>query len=177
VDSRGVDRNHADMRLPVVPPDPIDTGCAGCSRRALLHGLAAAAAAVIAGCATDDPTLAGDAGAGSNPLACGKNLCLDLNDPMNATLTRVDGAVVITAPRDRIIVIRTSTTTVQAVSDICTHAGCGVRYDRVNRQLSCPCHGSTFSLAGAVLQGPAFRPLAGYQTQLDPATNLLTIVL
>ncbi|HEX7839244.1 MAG TPA: Rieske 2Fe-2S domain-containing protein [Kofleriaceae bacterium] len=177
VDSGALDGNHAGMRLAVVPPDPTDAGCAGCSRRVLLQGFAVTAAAALVGCRTDDTILQTDAGPGSITTACGNNLCLDLGDPLNAALTQVDGSLVVTAPRDRIIVVRTSDTAAQAVSDVCTHAACGVRYDHVNRIFSCPCHGSTYAMTGAVLQGPATRPLARYQTQLDLSANQLTIFL
>jgi cytochrome b6-f complex iron-sulfur subunit len=73
--------------------------------------------------------------------------------------------------------VRSSATVVQAVSDICTHAGYGVRYDRVNKILSCPCHGSQYTLTGMVIRGPAIQPLTQYQTQLDASTNQLTILL
>jgi nitrite reductase/ring-hydroxylating ferredoxin subunit len=165
------------MRLAVVPPDPTDAGCAGCSRRALLHGFAVTAATVLVGCRTDDTMLQPDAGPESTATACGNNLCLDLNDPLNAALTKVDGSLVVSAPKDSIIVVRTSDTAAQAMSDVCTHAGCGVRYDHVNRVFSCPCHGSRYSLTGAVLQGPATQPLVRYQTQLDLSANQLTIFL
>ena len=63
------------------------------------------------------------------------------------------------------------------MSDVCTHARCGVRYDHVNQIFNCPCHGSRYALTGAVLQGPATRALARYQTQLDLSANQLTIFL
>jgi Rieske Fe-S protein len=40
----------------------------------------------------------------------------------------------------------------------CTHQGC--QPEPVGDRLVCPCHGSEFALDGAVLQGPAERPLA-----------------
>jgi len=171
------------MPLRVVPAASTDEGCAGCSRRAILRGLALTAASALVGCPSDDGSIGGtgpdggDDGSGSTALACGTNLCLDLDDPKNAALTAVDGALVVAAPRDTILLVRSSATVVQAVSDICTHAGCGVRYDHVNKILSCPCHGSQYTLTGMVLRGPAFRPLAKYQTQLDASTNQLTILL
>lgn len=171
------------MQLRVVPAASTDEGCRGCSRRAVLHGLALTAASALVGCPSGDGSMSGtdpdggDGGSGSITSVCGTNLCLDLNDPKNAALTEIDGALVITAPRDSILLVRSSDTVVQAVSDICTHAGCGVRYDHVDQVLSCPCHGSKYTLNGIVIQGPAFRPLAKYQTQLDPIKNLLTILL
>jgi Rieske Fe-S protein len=174
------------MQLRVVPAASTDEGCRGCSRRAVLHGLAVTAASALVGCPSPDGSTGGtgpdggdggDGGSGSTTSACGANLCLDLNDPRNAALTMVNGALVIAAPKDSILLVRSSATVVQAVSDICTHAGCGVRYDHVNQILSCPCHGSQYTLTGMVLRGPAFRPLAKYQTQLDASTNQLTILL
>ncbi|HEX3760558.1 MAG TPA: Rieske (2Fe-2S) protein [Kofleriaceae bacterium] len=175
------DGNDA-VAMPVrAPLAPTAAGCPGCSRRAVLRGLAMTTASVLVGCtgapggAGSDP--GGDGGSSSTASACGANLCLDLDDPSNAALTAVDGALIVAAPRDSILLVRSSATVVQAVSDVCTHAGCGVRYDHVNKILSCPCHGSQYTLTGMVIRGPAFRPLAKYQTQLDATTNQLTILL
>jgi Rieske Fe-S protein len=40
----------------------------------------------------------------------------------------------------------------------CTHAGCKLPAV-TDGKLNCPCHGSQFSLDGAVLRGPAVAPL------------------
>ena len=185
MDTAAIGGNHdRAMQLRVVPAASTGEGCPGCSRRAVLHGLALTAASALVGCPSGDGSMdgtdggeGGDGGSGSTASPCGANLCLDLNDPKNAALTAVDGALVVAAPRDSILLVRSSATVVQAVSDICTHAGCGVRYDHVNKILSCPCHGSEYTLAGMVLRGPAFRPLTPYPTQLDASTNQLTILL
>ncbi|GAA1995693.1 Rieske (2Fe-2S) protein [Catenulispora subtropica] len=48
----------------------------------------------------------------------------------------------------------------QAVSGVCTHQGCRLRVDTPREQLACPCHGATFTLAGAPLTRPhGSRPL------------------
>lgn len=44
-------------------------------------------------------------------------------------------------------------------SPICTHLGCGYRWEPSERLFKCPCHGSVFNVAGAVVAGPAPRPL------------------
>ena len=49
--------------------------------------------------------------------------------------------------------------TSHAVSPTCTHMGCLVAFNGVEKAWECPCHGSRFALDGAVLQGPATRPL------------------
>jgi len=134
------------------------------------------AASVLVGCPADTG-LAPDAGPGSTTAMCGINLCVDLKDAANTALTMVDGTLTIRAPSDEILVIRTSPTAIVAVSEICTHAGCSVRYDHVGKVLNCPCHGSRYSLTGTVLRGPATRSLQSYTAQLDQSTDLLTIML
>lgn len=44
-------------------------------------------------------------------------------------------------------------------SPICTHLGCGYRWEQSERLFKCPCHGSVFDVKGAVVAGPAPRPL------------------
>lgn len=41
----------------------------------------------------------------------------------------------------------------------CTHLGCTPRWEPMNGVFQCPCHGSRFSPAGEVLNGPAVRGL------------------
>lgn len=50
-------------------------------------------------------------------------------------------------------------TGVLALSDECTHQKCTVDYLLERRVIFCPCHGAQFSAIGAVLAGPAPRPL------------------
>jgi Rieske Fe-S protein len=47
----------------------------------------------------------------------------------------------------------------------CTHRGCQVEPQGL--RLVCPCHGSTFSLDGSVLEGPAERALTAYPVTLE----------
>jgi glycine/D-amino acid oxidase-like deaminating enzyme/nitrite reductase/ring-hydroxylating ferredoxin subunit len=45
------------------------------------------------------------------------------------------------------------------VSAACTHMGCVVHWNAVERSWDCPCHGSRFDIDGRVIEGPALSPL------------------
>ena len=49
--------------------------------------------------------------------------------------------------------------TVRTLSATCTHMGCLLAYNDLERSFDCRCHGSRFALDGRVLHGPAVAPL------------------
>jgi len=57
------------------------------------------------------------------------------------------------------------------VSAVCSHLGGTVGFNDAEKTWECPCHGSRFGPDGAVLQGPAVRPLAPVATHLGVAAH------
>ena len=64
-----------------------------------------------------------------------------------------------------------------AFDDTCTHAGCSLAMGKLDgTTVTCACHGSRFDVtSGAVLRGPAARPLRSRLVQVE-GENLLTEV-
>jgi cytochrome b6-f complex iron-sulfur subunit len=65
-----------------------------------------------------------------------------------------------------VIVIRT-TDGYHAVSAVCTHLACIVRWDEQRAVLACPCHAGFFTVNGDVISGPPPSPLTKYQVQVQ----------
>jgi cytochrome b6-f complex iron-sulfur subunit len=69
-----------------------------------------------------------------------------------------------------------------ALHGSCPHLGCAPRWLSSERKFICPCHGSTFTIEGERLQGPASRALervkvelgANGEILLDPSVRLRT---
>ncbi len=54
-----------------------------------------------------------------------------------------------------------------AMSNICTHLGCRVRWIAEKNQFFCPCHNGVFSKTGEVISGPPPKPLNRYQVKIE----------
>ena len=77
-------------------------------------------------------------------------------------LAKPDGAIkILPDGRAEPILVLAQPDAFSALSPICTHRGCTVGVQ--GPRLVCPCHGSTYDRMGAVLKGPAERPLARYR--------------
>lgn len=89
----------------------------------------------------------------------------------------------------KIFLFRESTS-FHAISGICTHLGCTVKFspfplpqEETVRQLTyralgefhCPCHGSRFRGEGTNYAGPAPRPLKCFHIEISPATGELMV--
>jgi len=62
-----------------------------------------------------------------------------------------------------------------ALSRTCTHLGCSVPWDEKTQKFICPCHGSSFDIAGRVLTPPATRGLDSYPLRIENGTILVNI--
>lgn len=54
-----------------------------------------------------------------------------------------------------------------ALSNVCTHLGCRVRWITEEGQYFCPCHNAIFDKLGLVVSGPPPRPLDRYETMVE----------
>lgn len=91
-----------------------------------------------------------------------------------SALGSVNGAALVTTAAGSFLVARTGQDTFTALTALCTHEGCTVSGIE-NQVYVCPCHGSRYSSAGSVLQGPATTALRQFSTRF--ANNVLTITL
>ena len=63
-----------------------------------------------------------------------------------------------------IAIINSNGSGLKAISAVCAHQGCTVGVSQ--NFLICPCHGSTYTLLGEVVRGPAQRGLQNYPLEL-----------
>jgi len=54
-----------------------------------------------------------------------------------------------------------------AMSNICTHLGCRVRWISDREEFFCPCHNGVFDKEGKVVSGPPPRPLDRYEVKVE----------
>ncbi len=60
-----------------------------------------------------------------------------------------------------------------ALSSVCTHLGCTVRWEDKTKRFECPCHGGVYDAQGNVVSGPPERPLARLDIEVKDATILI----
>lgn len=71
--------------------------------------------------------------------------------PDTGAVVRFDGK--------KIAVYKSSAGAISALSPICTHAGCTVKWNNAEKSWDCPCHGGRYAIDGKVLTGPPRQDL------------------
>jgi nitrite reductase/ring-hydroxylating ferredoxin subunit len=136
--------------------------CACCSKAAGLVALGA-----VAGCGGSSPTGPSDNAQSLTTVSStvsGRTVSVSMaaGSPLAST-----GAMAITQTSiGTFLLTRTGPTSVSVLTATCTHEGCAVT-GFSGSQFVCPCHGSTFSTSGAVVKGPANRPLTSFAAQVS----------
>jgi cytochrome b6-f complex iron-sulfur subunit len=88
---------------------------------------------------------------------------IDLTSPTYAVLNNNGGSVV----KDNVIIARTSSGVLVALTSICTHQQYNpIAFESANNRFHCPNHGSNFATDGSVINGPALTALKKYNTTL-----------
>ncbi len=65
--------------------------------------------------------------------------------------------------------------TIGALNLTCTHAGCTVKWETIQKQFVCPCHGAKFDAQGQVAQGPAAKGLTSYTVKVEDQSILVKL--
>jgi Rieske Fe-S protein len=73
----------------------------------------------------------------------------------------------VTLGRSKVLVARDGDSNLHAVSAVCTHMNCLIRFERGEQagEFACNCHSSRFTLHGENITGPATGPLAEYRIE------------
>jgi glycine/D-amino acid oxidase-like deaminating enzyme/nitrite reductase/ring-hydroxylating ferredoxin subunit len=88
-----------------------------------------------------------------------------------ASIPAGTGAVVKAQGRN-VALYRDASGALHAVSAACTHMGCIVHWNPLEKSWDCPCHGSRFDTDGSVIEGPALGALEPVKLgSADPGTE------
>jgi cytochrome b6-f complex iron-sulfur subunit len=111
-------------------------------------------------CSKDNATDPGSTPGGSTGGTV--DFTLDLSLPANSALNTNGGSLI----NSGVLVAKTSAGSFIAVASLCTHEGFILGFNSSTSQFHCSNHGSNFTTAGAVVNGPATSALKKYNTTL-----------
>ena len=145
-----------------------------------LMGLASAITACGAGTSSSTPAAgnaaattggAGTAAPASSAAAGGASSSSATNALAATSKIPVGSGMIF--PEPQVVVTQPTAGEFKAFSAVCTHMGCIVNQIS-NQTIDCPCHGSQYSITtGAVVAGPAPRPLPAKQIKVSGGSIFL----
>ena len=94
--------------------------------------------------------------------------------PRVLSVSRVDGWYRERA-RETVFLVWDGDQQIRAISALCTHLGCQVRWAGDEQKFRCPCHGGVYDAGGNVLEGPPPRPLESIEARIDPAGGVVLV--
>jgi cytochrome b6-f complex iron-sulfur subunit len=134
---------------------------------------------LLEGCG-GSPTSPGGGGGGSVPqlstvsgTASGNTVTV--SNVSGTALANAGSAALVQAGGNNILVLQAAQGSFKAFTAVCTHEQNIITGFQNNSTFVCPAHGSQFNTSGAVVQGPATRPLREFPTQFT--NNVLTITV
>ena len=150
--------------------------CAQACHAAALASFAGGLGATLAGCGGSGGSPTGPSAVSALPVISatptGGTIVLTIG--ASSPLASVGRAALVQSSAGSLLVARTAPDAFAALTATCTHQACTIT-GFGNANYVCPCHGSQFSTSGQVLNGPATRSLAQFQTQFT--NDVLTITL
>lgn len=134
----------------------VEAGRRPVSRRVLVTGTAAAAAAAVLGAVVDHEVVTSP----SRPAAQ-KELMADSGawTPVATSADVAAGRVVPFTTNSVAGFVSRSGERLRAVSGTCTHQGCLLALDQAAKRLNCPCHRASFATTGEVISHELPQPL------------------
>jgi Rieske Fe-S protein len=142
------------------------------TRRGMLAGAGLIGlAGAVSACSSGSSSAGADAGAGATSAASGGSTGGAADVLAATSQIPVGSGKIFTA--EKVVVTQPTAGDFKAFSAVCTHMGCIVS-KIANGTIDCPCHGSQYSINnGAVVAGPAPRPLAAEAIKISGANIIL----
>ncbi len=93
---------------------------------------------------------------------------VELGTPTLFTFTiQTQTGWIVNAEEVSVYILSTDGRTYIAMSNICTHLGCHIRWIEEQKKFFCPCHNGVFDINGNVVSGPPPRPLTRFDVKVE----------